>query len=262
MIELDTIYNEDCLTGMQRIPDGSVDLVVTSPPYDNMRAYKGYSFDFENVAKELYRVTKDGGIVVWVVGDATIDGDETGTSFRQALYFKEIGFKLNDTMIWSKPNPCPSMAASRYTQAFEYMFVFSKGKPKTFNPIRVKCTHAGQDYTSNFRERGSDGNPDSERKQKNIVIHQDRPEYNVWKISIAQNKTGHPAVFPMQIAIDHIRSWSNDGDTILDPFLGSGTTALAAIRLYRRFIGFEISSDYYDIALRRIKLEQQQQTLF
>ena len=251
-IEKDKIYNCDCLEGMKHIPNASIDLVVTSPPYDNLRTYNGYCFDFEGVAKELYRVVKDGGVVVWVVGDATIDGDETGTSFRQALYFKDIGFKLNDTMIWQKPNPLPSMAASRYTQAFEYMFVFSKGRPKTFNPKMVRCTHAGEAYGSTFRERGSDGNPNSERKQKNIIIHDERMEYNVWKIGVQQEKFNHPAVFPEQIAGDHIKTWSNEGDLVLDPFMGSGTTAKVAHLLSRHYIGFEISEEYCKIIRQRL----------
>ena len=259
IMEIDKIYNMDCLEGMRQIPDGSIDCCVTSPPYDNLRTYNGYCFDFENIAKELYRVTKQGGVVVWVVGDATIDGDETGSSFRQALYFKDIGFKLNDTMIWHKVNPCPSMAASRYTQAFEYMFVFSKGKPKTFNPIKVPCVHAGQNYTSTFRERGTDGNPDYDRKHKSIVIHDERMEYNVWRIGVQQEKFPHPAVFPEKIAAYHIRSWSNEGDIVLDPFMGSGTTAKVARALNRHYIGFEISAEYCEIIRKRL---EQTKTLF
>src|SRR5690554_5399491 len=142
MLELNKIYNMDCLEGMKDIPDNTIDLTVTSPPYDNLRTYNGYSFDFEGIAKELYRVTKDGGVVVWVVGDATIKGSETGTSFRQALFFKEIGFNLHDTMIYAKNSYMP-LTHRRYEQAFEYMFIFSKGKPKTFNPIMISCKTVG-----------------------------------------------------------------------------------------------------------------------
>ena len=101
-MKLNTIFNEDCLNTMRAMPDGVIDLVITSPPYDDLRNYKGYSFDFESIAKELFRVVKEGGVVVWVVGDATVDGSETGTSFRQALFFKEVGFNLHDTMIYMK----------------------------------------------------------------------------------------------------------------------------------------------------------------
>ena len=125
-MEINKIYNENCLETMAKMPDNFIDLTVTSPPYDNLRTYKGYSFDFENVAKELYRITKIGGVVVWIVGDATIKGSETGTSFRQALFFKEIGFNLHDTMIYQKS--VPPMNDKRYQHNFEYMFVFVKDK--------------------------------------------------------------------------------------------------------------------------------------
>lgn len=108
MININTIYNEDCLATMRKMPDNYVDLTVTSPPYDNMRKYDNFSFDFHSVAQELYRITQQGGVVVWVVGDQTKNGSESGTSFKQALYFKEtVGFKLYDTMIYRKSNPTP-----------------------------------------------------------------------------------------------------------------------------------------------------------
>ena len=198
---------------------------------------------------------------MWIVNDATINGSETGTSFRQALFFKEIGFKLNDTMIWLKKNPMPTMAVSRYTQSFEYMFVFSKGLPKTFNPIKVPCIHAGEKNTS-FRERGNDGNPDTQRKQKVIAVKDERMEYNVWRVMTEQQKFEHPAVFPEKIAADHIRSWSNEGDLVYDPFLGSGTTAKMAVRLKRHYIGSEISKEYFDLAAKRIWNEERQPSLF
>ena len=250
MMELDRIYNEDCLQGMRRMEAESVDLTVTSPPYDNLRTYNGYCFDFENIARELYRVTKQGGVVVWVVGDATIDGDETGNSFRQALFFKKIGFRLNDTMIWQKPNPFPTMQHPRYCQQFEYMFVFSKGKVAKFNPIMVPCVKAGQQYNSTTREKNG-GNPT--RKFKAFTIHDEKVSGNVWEIGVAQEKTGHPAIFPEKLAADHIRSWSNEGDIVLDPFMGSGTTAKVARALGRHYIGFEISAEYCDIIRKRLE---------
>ena len=263
-MDLDTIYNEDCLETMRRMPDGFVDLTVTSPPYDNLRKYNGYCFDFENVAKELYRVTKLGGVVVWVVADATVNGSETGTSFRQALYFMQCGFNLYDTMIYASDKP--PMNCRRYQNSFEYMFVFSKGMVKTFNALREQCIQVG-------RQRGKAGfrRPNGELLDR----YHDKPtgetkvRGNIWKYSTgfmcsSKDKIAfeHPAIFPEQLASDHIVSWSNEGDVVYDCFLGSGTTAKMAAHLKRRFIGSEISSDYYDIALRRIKLEQQQQTLF
>lgn len=249
-IQLNTIYNEDCLETMKRMLDGFVDLTVTSPPYDNLRTYNGYSFDFESVAKELYRVTKDGGVVVWIVGDATIDGSETGTSFKQALYFIKTGFKLHDTMIWSK-STFSSPIPNRYHNTFEYMFVLSKGRPKTFNPLIDKPNRKnGTKTTTTFRE--TDGTL-SNRKTK--TVNKFGKRYNIWQINEVKNNQGklHPAPFPEQLAGDHIKSWSNDGDLVYDPFMGSGTSAKVSKDLGRNYIGSEISKEYCDIAEQRLR---------
>ena len=241
----------DCLEVMKSLPNASIDLTVTSPPYDNLRTYNGYSFDFENIAKELYRVTKDGGVVVWVVGDATINGSETGTSFKQALYFKDIGFNLHDTMIYEKDG-IAFPDKNRYQQSFEYMFVLSKGKPKCLNLIADrKNVSFGRKVTGTVRN--ADGST-----QKMACFGQDIKEFgirwNVWKFASTKGnvKTGHPAMFPESLAHDHIVSWSNEGDTVLDCFLGSGTTGKIAKQLNRQFIGIEISPEYLEIAKKRI----------
>jgi len=246
------LYNADCLEVMKTLPDNSVDLTVTSPPYDNLRTYNGYVFDFNGIAKELYRVTRKGGVVVWVVGDATIKGSETGTSFKQALYFKEIGFNLHDTMIYAKPNfSAVGALAVRYAPVFEYMFIMSKGRIKTFNPIKDrKCTTVGQAKSGTIRQR--DGS--MKRKSNEGWI---QPEYgqrfNIWQINPETRGADHPAPFPEQLAYDHIISWSNEGDTVLDPMMGSGTTGKMAKILNRKFIGIEISTEYFNIATRRIE---------
>lgn len=247
---LNKIHCMDCVEGMKKLPDECIDLVVTSPPYDDLRKYNGYSFDFESTAKELFRVVKQGGVVVWVVSDKTQNGSESGTSFRQALYFKEIGFNLHDTMIWKKTNPMPKVKTKRYFDCFEYMFVFSKGQPKTFNPLTQPCKFGGKIYNSTCKNMGGENG----RTQKTFVLNPNRYKDNIWEIAVAQNKTGHPAVFPEQLAKDHIVSWSNVGDTVLDPFIGSGTTAKVAKELGRKFIGFEISKEYCDIAEERLKI--------
>lgn len=252
------LYNEDCLSGMRKIDDESIDLVVTSPPYDDLRKYNGYSFDFNGIAKELYRVIKKGGVVVWIVSDGTKNGSETGTSFEQALYFKKIGFNIHDTMIWQKTNPMPKVKTKRYFDVFEYMFVFSKGQPKTFNPITVECKFGGKVYSSTCKNMGGENG----RTKKEFILNKTRYANNIWQIAVAQNKTGHPAVFPRKIAHDHIISWSNKGDTVLDPFSGSGTTAIEAINNGRKFIGFEISKEYYDKSLQRINDETAQMSIF
>ena len=252
---MNDIINCDCVIGLKELADKSIDLTITSPPYDNLRKYKTFSFDFEKTANELYRVTKEGGVVVWIVSDATIKGSETGTSYKQALYFISIGFCLWDTMIWRKPNPSVP-TESRYYNAFEYMFVFSKGKPKTMNFI---CDRPNKGYGKTYTY-DSKMNPEVRQKDKDKIktIGEYSRRHNVWDIPIGVNKTKHPAVFPLQLAKDHIITWSNEGDTVLDPFVGSGTTVVACMETNRCFIGFEISKEYCDIARERLlKINQQ-----
>lgn len=268
-MELNKIYNEDCLVGMEGIPNNSIDLVVTSPPYDDLRTYNGYDFDFEQIADELYRILKVGGTIVWIVSDATIKGSETGTSFKQALYFKEIGFNLHDTMIYLKDNPPPVGGNNRYYQTFEYMFVFTKGKPKTFNPIIVERRNKYNDKrTERTRSvtRDKDGNFGS---KKRIKINTHVKKRNVWKYvvgggNITENKKNynHPAMFPYQLAKDCVLSWSNEEDIVLDTFIGSGTTAIACIDTNRKYIGFEISEEYCELANERIEKHNKQMELF
>ena len=242
----------DNVQGLRNIPDASIDMVITSPPYDNLRLYKGFSWDFDALAKELYRVIKPGGVMVWIVNDATIKGSETGTSFRQALAFKDLGFFLHDTMVWKKSGTAfPDTV--RYYANFEYMFVFSKGKPKTIHLIADRPNKCANERITTT-ERARDGSIRlSSGAKKGRLVKETGIRFNVWDINEEKsNKTGHPAVFPIQLISDHIISWSNPGDLVLDPFMGSGTTALAAIKTKRRYIGFEISEEYCAIAQARI----------
>ena len=255
-MEINKIYNENCLDTMAKMPDNFVDLVVTSPPYDNLRDYNGYSFDFENVANEIGRVLKYGGTMVWIVGDATIKGSETGTSFIQALHFKNIvGLNLNDTMIWNK-NGFTAVGALkyRYGQVFEYMFVFSKGVAKTFNPINDRPNkQAGRKQIGSIRQKDGTTKP----KSTNGTITPDFGiRFNVWDVTPENSNTNrcHPAMFPEQLANDHIISWSNEGDLVYDPFMGSGTTAKMALLNNRNYIGSEISKEYCEIAEQRLKM--------
>ena len=240
-----TIFNENCLDTMARMPEEFLDLVVTSPPYDNLRAYKdavGLTWNFttfEKIATALYRVLKPGGVVVWVVADATVNGSETGTSFKQALYFKLLGFNLLDTMIYKTSKP--PMPQNRYLPCFEYMFVFSKGKPKTFNPIMVPCKYAGKSHKSTIFNR------DGTKRQYKTIVRPYKYKENIWEFHSGRKGNKHPAIFPEQLAIDHIESWSNPGDIVYDPFMGSGTTALAAIRTGRNYIGSELGQEYYKL---------------
>lgn len=239
----------DCVDVMHTMKDSSVDLTVTSPPYDDLRDYEGFSLDWHAVISELYRTTKLGGVVVWVVGDATKNGSETGTSFRQALAFIDRGFRLHDTMIYQKHN-FSNPSNNRYHQIFEYMFVFSKGKPKTFNPILDRPNvYAGK--------VGSWGKNTTRQKDGSFI---ERPRkvnrefgmrHNIWRMN-TESKPLHPAPFPVELAAGHILSWSNPNDIVFDPFLGSGTTAVAAQSLDRQFVGCDISSKYVDIAKQRV----------
>ena len=259
MAEFD-LYLDDCIVKMQELIDKGVkvDLTVTSPPYDNSRSYDGtlqWNFDiFKECAKLLYEITSDGGVVIWVVNDSVIKGSETGTSFKQALYFKEVGFNLHDTMIFQKANYIP-LTHNRYEQAFEYMFCLSKGKPKTFNPIKIPCKNAGKIESYGSGRRSLLDERQAMRAPEGITYMATKAtKYhpNVFTYSLGGQKTGHPAVFPDKLAEDQIISWSNEGDMVFDPFMGSGTTGKMAILNNRNFIGIEKVKEYYDIALKRI----------
>ena len=270
-MKVNEIYNENCLDTMARMPDGFIDVTVTSPPYSDIRTYKGYEFDYKPIARDLYRVTKSGGVVVWVVGDKTKNGTEELSPFLHALYFKEIGFCV-ETMIYAKPN-CPFPANVRYNQQFEFMFVFSKGIPKTFNPIKeLKSQKVIEKISKNqlnfksktFRQKDgsikrADSDPRMLSRLKSSACNIEKTRGNVWVypsgyMVSSKDKIAfeHPAVFPEQLANDHIISWSNEEDLIYDPFMGSGTTAKMANLNNRNYIGSEMSIEYCEIAEERI----------
>jgi len=258
MMELNKIYCGDNCDLLGQLPKDCIDLVVTSPPYDDLRTYGGHTWDFYGVAWQLKRVLKLGGVIVWVVADATIKGSETGTSFRQALYFKEIGFNLHDTMIFEKDS-FQKPNHNRYWACFEYMFVLSKGKPKTAYMISDRANSQSGKTVSSKTVRNADGSTSTRRP---VVIAAFGKRKNIWAYSTGYGKGTtckeayqHPAMFPEQLATDHILSWSNPGDLVLDPFTGSGTTCKAAKELGRNFLGFEINPEYCKIAERRIAQE-------
>jgi site-specific DNA-methyltransferase (adenine-specific) len=268
-MEINKIYNENCLETMAKMPDNFIDLTVTSPPYDDVRTYKGFTLPIQEIAKELYRVTKEGGIVVWVVNDKTVNYCETLTSFKTAILFVEkAGFNLHDTMIYKRQAAFPDVV--RYYQEFEYMFVFSKGKPKTINLLRqnksestIKRNNSGVHNSRNERQQNGDikkGGVNSVERVNKAKLDDTRVKSNIWEIATGSQKSTkdkiafqHPAIFPEQLANDHIVSWSNENELIYDCFMGSGTTAKMAMLNNRKYIGSEISEEYCKIIETRIK---------
>lgn len=249
-----SIYNLDCLGYLKSLPNDSIKFTLTSPPYDDIRDYKGYSFPFEEIAQELWRTTKPGGVIAWNVADSTVKGSETGTSMRQALYFMSLGFRLHDTMIYAKKNPMPATVSSkRYHQAWEYIFILSKDVPETFNPIMVKAKFGHLE--ANMKHRGKDGQikytktkRNKQTKVRNIF------EYSIGGGISTKDKVAfkHPALMPEQLAADMISTWTNPNDEVFDPFTGAGTTAKMCYVLGRKFHGTEISAEYCGICSERI----------
>jgi len=273
MIELNKIYNESNLETMAKMPDNFIDLVVTSPPYDDLRTYKDKIDEswgehiWKPIIKELYRTIKEGGVVVWVVGDAVINASESGTSFKQALYAIDCGFKLHDTMIYAKKG-CPFPESNRYNQKFEYMFIWSKQKPKTVNLLKQKTLYKSSEIGKNRKTttRKADGTMEEMKYETN---KQYTTRYNIWEYAVGNNKSTkdslafkHPATYPEKLVSDHIHSWSNEGDLVYDPFMGSGTTAKMAHIYKRNWIGSEMSNEYVEIANKRLKPYLNQTTLF
>ena len=259
--ELNSIYTGDAAQLLGALPEACIDLTVTSPPYDDLRDYEGYTFDFKPIAAELFRVTKPGGVVVWVVGDAVVDGSETGTSFEQALWFKGLGFRLHDTMIYDSHSVrYPDI--TRYHQSFEYMFVFSRGRPKTINLIK---DHKKRWFGSwgKKTKRGKNGVLHKSNSFSKANENKDREfgiRFNIWRYAIGAGFSSkddvafeHPAIFPEKLAHDHIISWSNLGDVVLDPMCGSGTTLKMAKQQGRQWLGFDIAEEYVELARLRVK---------
>ncbi len=235
------------------IDDNTIDLTITSPPYDNLRNYNGYSFEFEKMSNEIFRVTKKGGVVVWVVGDKIKNGNKSLTSFKQALYFQEIGFNVHDIMIYAKKNT-PFMRSNAYTNSYEYMFVLSKGKPKTFNPIKERTVRNGMEML--VHNKGADG------KNKKVLkeLKKEKTKSNIWYYAVGfggstkdKDAFKHPAIYPEKLVQDHILSWSNEDDVVFDPMCGSGTTCKMAMLNNRKYIGVDVSEEYINIARKRLK---------
>ncbi len=272
-MEINQTYNENCLDTMAQMSERFIDCVITSPPYDNIRnynknvseclpEYNGYSFPFEDIAKSLYRVIKKGGVIVWVVNDSMQNGSESLNSFRQALFFKEIGLKVHDTMIYRKMNPMPN-AGTRYQQMYEYMFLFSKGKPKTTNiALRPRSNQCNDKRT--YRNKKFSRDKDGEFNKNEYFVKEMVPDYNIWDFFVGGGNTSkdkvafkHPAIFPESLVQRHIESWTNEGDLIYDPFMGSGTTSKMSILCKRNYIGSELSHEYCEIEKERLRASKE-----
>ena len=285
MIELNKIYPESNLETMQRIESNSIDMVLTSPPYANARAktYGGIDADdyinwFIPIAKEIYRILKPTGSFILNIGDNTIDGETHLYTFEIPIVLKrEIGFKFIDPLIWHKKTTPPGKFKNRFKDGWEFCFHFSKTLDIKFNPyavaekttqvsidraLRHKDTHIMKSTTGsgfnnpnkNLKERrnrqtGSGfGTDDNYMDSLEMAL-----PMNVIYCSPETRNMNHSAPFPIEIPVFFIKAFTDENDIIYDPFLGSGTTAEAALRLNRKFIGSEIKTEYVSTANNRIK---------
>lgn len=252
-IKLNSVYHSDCIELMKSMDENSIDLTVTSPPYDELRDYNGYTFDFEGIAKGLFRVTKKGGIVVWVIGDKIKNGNKSLTSFKHALFFQSVGFNVHDVMIYRKKNT-PFMRSNAYTNGFEFMFILSRGSPKTFNPLKTKTVRQGQEMLP-FNKKA-----DGINKKTLGELKPEKTRTNIWEYAVGLGGSTsdriafqHPAIFPEKLAEDHILSWTNEGDVVFDPMCGSGTTLKMALINKRSYIGCDISEEYVELTKKRLE---------
>ena len=234
------------------MPEHCVDLVVTSPPYDNLRDYNGYNFDAESVGLGIMHVLKEGGVAVWVVGDR-IDGGRSLTSFEHAIMFRDLGFRVHDVMIYQKKNT-PFMRSNAYTNAYELMLVLSKGTPKTFNPLTCPTVRNGKETA--VYGKGPDGD---NSKRRAVTLRKEKTLINIWQYAVGLGGTTrdryafeHKALFPEKLAADHILSWSNPGDIVLDPMCGAGTTLKMAALNGRQWFGIDVSEEYIALSARRV----------
>lgn len=262
LVELNKIYNSDCVLLMKYIDDNYIDLTITSPPYDELRNYNGYHFNCEEIAEQLFRITKDGGVVVWVVGDKIKKGNKSLTSFKQAILFQETGFNVHDVMIYKKKNT-PFMRSNAYTNCYEFMYIFSKGAPKTFNPLMEKTVRSG--FEMLVYNKGADGVNNKTLKE----LKDKKVKTNIWEYAVGlggstndREAFQHPAIFPEKLVEDHILSWSNPGDIVFDPMCGSGTTCKMAQKHDRHYIGCDISNEYAELTKQRIEKHKSESFFF
>ena len=259
-ININNIYQGESVEFMRNnIPNNSIDMVLTSPPYDDLRDYDGFEFDYEMMLDEIYRVLKDGGVCVWVVGDSVIDRRKQLSPFKQATYANMIGLKLYDNIIYHKTTPSPPHK-DRYFNTYEYMFVFFKGdKPKCIKLLADRKNKTAGRFTGSITRREQCGKL---TRKDGVYIGNYGIRDNIWSYDVGNNKTTkdkfayqHPAIFPEKLAEDHILSWTNEGDIVLDPMCGSGTTCKMAKLNNRRFIGIDISKEYVELSKERCEIK-------
>jgi site-specific DNA-methyltransferase (adenine-specific) len=254
------LYLADCRDVLPTL--SGINGAITSPPYENLRAYgSAPPCDTFAVIREIAAVLGMGGVCMWNVADQVVNGGESGTSFKQALHAMDCGLRLHDTMIYCKEG-VTFPDSNRYHPAFEYMFVFSKGVPRHFNGIADwRNKWGGSPMHGTDRQPSGDVTPINGIGRPVLSYGLRR---NWWPLANAYTgeTKGHPAPMPYEMAAGHVLTWTAPGDTVLDPFMGSGTTGIACARLGRRFVGIEIEPRYFDLACRRIERAERQPDLF
>jgi site-specific DNA-methyltransferase (adenine-specific) len=258
-LPLNKIICGDAVEELKKIPNNSIDILVTSPPYDGIRKYNGFNYDLHATGKEIYRVLKDGGVAIMVIQDQTKNFGKTLTSFRTIVdWVDNIGFKLFETVIYRKYGAEGAWWNKRFRVDHEYMPIFLKGeRPQYFNkdPLKIPSKHGGKTMTGG----GTRLTNGIRIPTRAITINPMKCRGTIWEYMTAGDGTRlkhkHPATFPDKLPYDFIQCFCPPNGVVLDPFIGSGTTALAAIELDRNYIGIDISKEYCDLARRRIKEE-------
>lgn len=263
---VDKVHCMECVEGMEMLPDDCVDLVVTSPPYDAVRKYNGFAFDLHQTGAQIHRVLKDGGIAAMVIQDQTKDFGKSLTSFRTIIdWCDSFGFKLFECVIYRKNGSEGAWWKHRFRVDHEYIPLFLKGdRPAYFDkqPLRVPSKHGGKVMSGSGNRRTDGATNGTVRREINAT----KCRGTIWNYLMAGDKNPlkrkHPAVFPDAIPSDLIQCFCPPGGIVLDPFIGSGSTAVQALKHERHFIGFDISQEYCDLCNQRLEKDVETATLF
>lgn len=279
LVEVDRILQGDALSWLRQLPDACVDTVMTSPPYFRQRDYSGqdqigreatppqYVARLVEVFAECLRVVKPTGSAWLVLGDKYDNGELLGMPWRVALAMREQGWILRSDVIWHKPNAMPSAVKTRPTTDHEYVFFFSRSKKYYYDADAIREPHVT--FTDKSRMRGGrrhfnerNGTPEQGKNGGQSNLHdgrwdqafhpKGRNKRTVWSIPLSKFREAHFAVYPEPLVETCLRAACPPGGLVLDPFLGSGTTAVVARRLQRHFLGIECVVEYCDLARRRL----------